>query len=87
MNKNEKVYIAVTVAVVAVTAVRYVKFRQEERARRAKIIVDADAQIEAINAAAKTMQKRIRAGEYIDKSLNDVMTDLDFEVIALRYEE
>lgn len=87
MNKNEKAYIAVTAVVVGVTAVRYLKVRKTERAKRAKIEADLQRDLAAISIAGVRILERIHAGEYRDKYLHDVEKDFEFEIIAVHLEQ
>lgn len=87
MNNEEKVTTACAAAITVVCAVVYVKSIVRTRREIKKIEADTQVEISAINRAADRIHERIRAGVYSPGQMQTMLTDFEFERIAIRFED
>jgi len=62
-----------------------IRYKLAQQKRRDEIKAEASAQIEALNIAAAVMIDRIERGEYDGKTIDDLITDMEFITIAKRF--
>lgn len=92
MNDNIKL-LAVAVGsftIVGIAAYDYFKTARQEKASRAKIAQDSLLYIQAVTAAQARLEKKLSRGSYLPNVFdlaNDFHEEVEFEMIALRYDQ
>jgi len=87
MNDKEKTAVAIATVASIIATVSYIKTIRDERRKRVAIEVEKNLQIQAMNVAVKRVQDRVRRGGFDHLTMDNLMTDFDFETIAERFEK
>lgn len=81
MNRN-RIAALVIAGVCSTSTIEYLKVRKAETKKREEIQVKRDKDIHAINVGAERVIEKMRNGEYMPRSLEELYATLKFEQIA-----
>lgn len=87
MNDKEKTAVAFAVGIVIITTVNYIKIIHDERRKRIAIEAETKLQIQAMRVASKRVKDRIHRDGFDRLTLQNIMTDYEFETIVERFEK
>lgn len=82
MNTKQIAGITFVTALVVKSVREYCETVKTERAKRKEINAHKERQIATMSFAAGKIVERIRQGGYEGKTIDDVMTDFEFEIIT-----
>ena len=92
MNANIKLLVvaAGSFTIVGIAAHDYFKTVRREKARRAEIVKNKNLTLAALANAQARMEEKLESGSYLPNVFdlaNDFHEEVEFEMIALRYDQ
>ena len=87
MTRNQKIVITALYAAAAVSGIKYLQVRREERAKRAEIDANLARDLAAFDAAAARMMERIANGEFTGTPTYKLVDEFEFETIAAHFND
>lgn len=84
MSKNERTAVITAVAMVITAVMELRSINKAEEAKRKLIKIEEGLDHFAFRQAAQKMEERFRNGDFAHRSLDDVQTAFEFEIIVAK---
>jgi len=87
MNDKEKTAVVIATVASIIATVNYINSCVMSDVNGLRSKLKKNLQIQAMNVAVKRVQDRVRRGGFDHLTMDNLMTDFDFETIAERFEK